>query len=336
MSSVAGIERDMNKKLCLMRAMVWLALGVALGFAQELRAAEGAGIFHWRPFLGPFHSVLLHFPIGFVTMAFLVDLYYLWRRKVEVQPVITLMLGLSVATTVLTIALGLLRATGAEYDPQMLAAHKKFGIAVGVLTIVTLLLQWLGYRESADNEPRRFLRGGYRVLLLANIGLLVVAGHQGGNLTHGSNYLTKNAPEFVKAFVEDEPEPAATVATGGTEQEKFYLEKVKPIFDTKCMSCHGPEKQKGKYRLDQPAIALKGGDSDKLAVKSGDPLASNLVRLILLPPTDDDVMPPAGKGSLTPDEVMRIVRWIQQGAHIPGHTGAEPTPPAEKTVPAVK
>jgi hypothetical protein len=39
------------------------------------------GIFQWRPFVGPFHSILLHFPIGFVTMAFLVDPYYLWRPK---------------------------------------------------------------------------------------------------------------------------------------------------------------------------------------------------------------------------------------------------------------
>ena len=50
--------------------------------------------------------------------------------------------------------------------------------------------------------PRKLLRGGYRVLLLGNIGLLIVAGHGGGNLTHGSNYLTKNAPEFMKAMVE--------------------------------------------------------------------------------------------------------------------------------------
>lgn len=196
---------------------------------------------------------MLHFPIGFVMMAFLVDLFALWRRKPELQSAITLMLGLSVVTTVLTIVLGLLRATGAEYDPQTLAAHRNFGIAVGVLTVITLVLQWLGYRETTGNPPRPILRGSYRALLLANIALLVIAGHEGGNLTHGSNYLTKNAPGFVKALVEDAPETTASASTaGGTEEEKFYLEKVKPIFDAKCLSCHGPEKQKCKYRLDQP------------------------------------------------------------------------------------
>jgi uncharacterized membrane protein len=311
--------------------MVWLLVVLVAGLTPELPAAERAGgIFEWRPFLGPFHSILLHFPIGFVVMAFLVDLYYLWRPKANVQPVITLMLGLSVATTILTIVLGLLRASGAEYDPQTLAAHKNYGIAVGVLTVVTLVLQWLGYRESGGDAPRPFLRGGYRVLLLSNIVLLVIAGHEGGNLTHGSNYLTKNAPEFVKAMVEDEPVTPATSPGGGTEGERFYLDKVKPIFDLKCLSCHGPEKQKGKYRMDQPAIALKGGDSEKLAVKPGDPFASNLIRLILLPPADDDVMPPTGKGSLGPEEVMHIIRWIQQGAHIPGHSANEAKPTAER------
>lgn len=297
-----------------------LLLAGLVAAAPSALAGEAAGLFEWQPFLGPFHSVLLHFPIGFVVMAFVVDLYSLWRRKPEIQPVITLMLGLSVATTLLTIGLGLLRATGAEYDPQTLASHKNYGIAVGVLALVTLLAQWLAHRDPAGT-PRPMLLGGYRLLLVGTIVLLVIAGHEGGNLTHGSNYLTKHAPKFVKALI-DEPQestsPGAPTA-GATEAGRHYLEKVKPVFDNKCLSCHGPEKQKGKYRMDQPAIALKGGDSEKPAVKPGDPFASNLVRLILLPPDHDDVMPPTGKGTLSPDEVMHVIRWIQQGAVIPGH-----------------
>lgn len=301
---------------------MWLAAVVAgCGmFLPSALAAEIGGIFQWRPFLGPFHSVLLHFPIGFVTMAFLVDLYYLWRRKPEVQQVISLMLGLSVATTLLTIALGLLRAGGAEYDARMLDSHRNYGIAVGALTVVTLILQRLGYGAGTDAAPNRLVRGGYRALLLGSIVLLVIAGHQGGNLTHGSNYLTKNAPEFVKVFVEDEPELADMALVAASEEDKFFLEKVKPVFDTKCVACHGPEKQKGTYRLDQKAVALKGGSSEKTAIQPGSPLDSHLIRLILLPPDSEDVMPPAGKGSLTPEEVMAIIRWIQHGAHFPEKT----------------
>ena len=335
MDSGLGTHFIMNTRIGMTRMSVWLAAGLTLALAPELLAAGAGGIFQWRPFLGPFHSVLLHFPIGFVTMAFLVDLYYLWRPKADVQPVITLMLGLSVVTTVLTVVLGMMRATGAEYDPHMLIAHQNSGIAVGVLTVVTLVLQWLGYRKVEGDAPRMLLRGGYRALLLGNIALLVVAGHEGGNLTHGSNYLTKNAPQFVKEIVEEQPAPAAAAAAAGVnEKDKFFLEKVKPVFDTKCVSCHGPEKQKGKYRMDQPASALKGGSSEKLAVKPGDPLASNLLRTILLPADHDDVMPPTGKGVMTPEEVMHIIQWIQQGAHMPEPAPGEAKPSAGK--PAAK
>lgn len=299
-----------------------LAVSLSMVFVPQALAAAPETLFEWRPFLGPFHSIVVHFPIGFVTMAFLVDLYALWRRKIEVQGVITLMLGLSIAATVVTIVLGLLRATGGEYDPQTLSAHRNFGIGVGVLTVGTFLVQWLGYRDAGSGSRRPLLRGAYRVLLLSNILLMGIAGHEGGNLTHGSNYLTKNAPAFVRTLVEGEFESDVAAAAAGSAQETFFLEKVKPIFDAKCLSCHGPEKQKGKFRIDQPDTVMKGGDSEKPAVIPGDPAASNLVRLILLPEDHDDLMPPAGKNALTAEEIMQIIRWIQHGAHWPGRTAA--------------
>jgi hypothetical protein len=84
--------------------------------------------------------------------------------------------------------------------------------------------------------------------------------------------------------------------------------------ETKCLQCHGEAKHKGGYRLDVSEMALKGGESGRAAIKPGDPLESNLVRLILLPRDSDDVMPPEGKEPLTSDEIMILIRWIQAGA----------------------
>ena len=39
----------------------------------------------WEPFLGPFHSVLLHLPIGFLALALLLDLYARWR-SLDLRP----------------------------------------------------------------------------------------------------------------------------------------------------------------------------------------------------------------------------------------------------------
>src|ERR1051325_7646782 len=38
----------------------------------------------------------------------------------------------------------------------------------------------------------------------------------------------------------------------------FYRD-IKPIFETTCFRCHGPEKPKSNFRLDNRASALKGG-----------------------------------------------------------------------------
>ncbi|MBC8002532.1 MAG: hypothetical protein H7X97_08080, partial [Opitutaceae bacterium] len=36
---------------------------------------------------------------------------------------------------------------------------------------------------------------------------------------------------------------------------------IQPIFARHCYSCHGPDKQKGEFRLDVKEKALSGGDS---------------------------------------------------------------------------
>lgn len=288
--------------------------GTALAAAPE----PGVALFQWQPFLGPFHSVLLHFPIGFVVMAFLVDLLYLRRRSADAQRIVGLILLLAVLSSLVTIFLGLMRSDAAEYDAKMLLHHRNYGIGVGVLVVLTLVLHWLAFRGGESAPPRRGLRLGFRACLLATIAGVTIAGHQGGNLTHGTNYLTKNAPPFVRQLIEDAPEASAqsdTVAMN--EGERFFADKVKPILDTKCASCHGADKQKGEYRLDQKTVAFKGGESGKVAIKPGEPLQSHLVDLVLLPPDDDDVMPPKGKRALTSDEVMTLIRWVQQGAPFP-------------------
>ncbi|MEO6786717.1 MAG: c-type cytochrome domain-containing protein, partial [Chthoniobacteraceae bacterium] len=211
--------------------------------------------------------------------------------------------------------LGILRATGGGYETRAVDSHRWTGIAVVVTTLLTFVVQRFAYRD----ETRRALTVAYRSLLTATLTLLVIAGHIGGNLTHGAKYLTENAPAFVRDFFEEKsPETAdATPAGKLDEKQRFFAERVQPILEAKCIRCHGLEKQKGDYRLDEPVVALKGGESGKAAIKPGDPLGSELVRLILLPPDDDDVMPPKGKEPITGEEVLTIIRWIQKGAPFP-------------------
>jgi uncharacterized membrane protein len=285
-----------------------------------LGAASGQGegsahrIFQWRPFLAPFHAVVLHFPIGFLTVACILEGYRMKRPSQELRRATVLVIWLSFVTAIISATFGIMRAGTASYDAHALQLHRAFGLYVPAFMFATLVLQTVAYRKDV-------VRGwtyGYRFLLASTLAVVVMAGHLGGNLTHGSNYLVENAPEFVRELVAEDPLSTSDASVALNENERSYQEKVQPILAEKCYKCHGAQKQKGGYRLDQPELALKGGESGKTAIKPGDPVESHLVRLILLPPQHDDVMPPAGKEPLTSEEIMIILDWIRKGAAFPG------------------
>jgi uncharacterized membrane protein len=274
----------------------------------------GVQILKWRPFLAPFHNVVLHFPIGFLTAAFLLEVFR-WRHPSdELRRGALMLLWFSLLSGVVAAVFGLMRAEGNSYDPALLSSHRAFGFAVLGFTLSSIILQIL----SASKNTMPWI-ASYRVVLLATLALLTLAGHFGGNLTHGSRYLTENAPEFIRRLL-DENAPAAASVQAMEARAEFYKNKVEPIFSAKCYSCHGPEKKKGGYRLDAPEIALKGGESEEVAIKPGDPIGSHLVRLVLLPESDDDVMPPSGRTRLTPEELGNIIEWIREGAVFPVET----------------
>ncbi len=276
--------------------------------------------FLWRPFLAPFHAVVLHFPIGFLTMVCVLEIYRMWRPSAELKPVTKLTLWLSLLSGIVAAAFGILRATGGGYEVHEVESHRWTGIAVVVATLLALVVQRFAFRD----ETRRVPMLAYRGLLAVTLALVVIAGHVGGNLTHGSKYLTENAPAFVRELLGEKSAEATDAATPANldEKQRFFVERVQPILEKKCAKCHGKEKQKGDYRLDDPVVALKGGESEKVAIKPGDPLGSEVVRLILLQPDDDGVMPPKGKEALTGDEVLTIIRWIQKGAPFATNTPA--------------
>jgi mono/diheme cytochrome c family protein len=92
---------------------------------------------------------------------------------------------------------------------------------------------------------------------------------------------------------------------------------IKPILESVCVQCHGPEKQKGKLRLDSRAAWLKGGDNGPI-FKAGHPEESDFFQRVTLAEDQDDVMPPKGKADhLTPAQIDLVKRWITEGAEWP-------------------
>jgi len=96
-----------------------------------------------------------------------------------------------------------------------------------------------------------------------------------------------------------------------------FVKDIQPILQEACLQCHGPDKQKGKFRLDTREALLKGGE-DGAVIEPGNPDKSELFRRITLLSDDDDVMPPKGKTvHLTSEQIERVKKWIVAGAKWP-------------------
>ncbi|HJT79434.1 MAG TPA: PSD1 and planctomycete cytochrome C domain-containing protein, partial [Gemmataceae bacterium] len=95
-------------------------------------------------------------------------------------------------------------------------------------------------------------------------------------------------------------------------QAEFFEKSVRPVLVGNCITCHGPEKHKGKLRLDSRAAVLAGGESGP-AVVPGKPEASLLVKAVHY--DDSPHMPPRGK--LSADEIAALTEWVRQGAPWP-------------------
>jgi mono/diheme cytochrome c family protein len=89
-----------------------------------------------------------------------------------------------------------------------------------------------------------------------------------------------------------------------------FFDQVKPVLDAKCIQCHGPDKQKGKLRLDSLDAAKKGGETGP-AIVPGDPEKSLLVQAIRH--TNAKLqMPP--KEKLKDEQIAALTAWVKDGA----------------------
>ncbi|MCA9426817.1 MAG: DUF1549 domain-containing protein, partial [Candidatus Omnitrophica bacterium] len=93
-----------------------------------------------------------------------------------------------------------------------------------------------------------------------------------------------------------------------------FESQIQPIFENRCLKCHGPEKQKSGFRLDHKEPAMLGGDYGK-AILPGKGEESPLYRAIA--GLDPDLqMPPSGD-PVPKEEAELIKRWIDEGADWP-------------------
>ena len=98
-----------------------------------------------------------------------------------------------------------------------------------------------------------------------------------------------------------------------------FIADIYPVFEARCHSCHGPERQLGEFRLDSRAVALHGGLSAPNIVP-GDAGRSALFQRIS-GAGGLNAMPMAGD-RLSAAQIEMVRRWIEQGAHWPEGAGS--------------
>jgi mono/diheme cytochrome c family protein len=125
-------------------------------------------------------------------------------------------------------------------------------------------------------------------------------------------YPANNAIDHFLAVKIAEAKVQAASAKNGTVN---FHEKILPILEAKCLSCHAGEKAKGGLQLDHRAAAFVGGDSDGAGIVPKEPGKSSILARAKSHDADTQ-MPPKGE-RLTAEQVKTIETWIAEGAHWP-------------------
>ena len=260
------------------------------------------------PFLGRFHVVALHLPIGILALAAGLEVLFSASSRNERPDFLGRIWLIGTLAALVTSGLGYLLSLSGGYNEDAVTLHLIWGVA----TTFVALLGWVAF-DLADRRGKPWSIGLGAVQFIS----LSVAGHLGGNLTHGPEFLFEHAPNPIRSIAGFEPRIAPRPAITSLDEADVFLDVVQPLLELRCTSCHNPSKTKGDLLLDTYANIMLGGKTGA-AVTPGDLAASDLSVRINLDPAHDDFMPSGGKTPLTAEQTEVIDWWIQIGAPASG------------------
>ncbi|MDB6005063.1 MAG: putative rane protein [Prosthecobacter sp.] len=305
-------------------------------------------------FVGRFHPMILHLPVGILSLLCFFELICSTRRgESKFGDASLLMLVLGSAGAVMAVFAGIMLSREGGYVGGNFSLHQTMGLigTFGVLIALVVRLTAMG-RNSTE------LLNAYRAVYFISFGIMGLGAHFGGNISHGNKFLTEHAPEWIKApmvamekwmlsFVEKPkieknlpqpvikpeyenkpevkpvvmaketpppPTPPAPVTPPPAGGEKLVFEHV--ILPVLTAKCN-------KCHCEEKSKGELRMDTYEMAIKGGESgknfVAGNLeeslgIARITLPDSDDDHMPPEGKDQLSPEEKELLKWWVKEGA----------------------
>ncbi|MDG2166307.1 MAG: hypothetical protein P8L44_00085 [Opitutales bacterium] len=288
----------MTKKILTVASAFLAIVFFAFLISNPLTGEEHTGILN---FIGRFHPVVLHLPIGFFVLLAIFELITPVYGKFKEAA--TFILILTIGVTILAVSTGILLAYAGGADEPLVVYHMRVSLILGILTLELGVLKLYGGKAISTVA--------YKVTLFACLLMLFVSSHNGGSITHGEDYLTKHMPNALRTMFGLEIEEVKVVAS--VDDLEVYGDVVHTIFEQNCNTCHNPNKKKGDLDMESYEGLLKGGEMG-YSIAAGELEDSELYYRITLPHDDEDFMPTDGKPPLSDTEVEVIGWWIQEGA----------------------
>lgn len=258
--------------------------------------------FQLAGFLGRFHTLAVHLPIGFLLLSGLVEIVAR-KKEVNLNNAISIMLLSGAIAAILAVGLGWMLASEGGYDESTLFWHRWLGVSVAVVSV----LAWLTKIGKLKLSSKVY-QGSILILVL----LIGITGHFGGNLTHGSNYLLEYAPEPISKLLGGTQKQLVVLAND-PDSVKVFEHLITPLLQRRCVECHNSSKMKGDLSLEDQESILAGGDNGEIII-AGNAHESEIFNRITLRPDSKKFMPNGGKTPLSYNEVKLIEWWLDSGA----------------------
>ena len=239
-------------------------------------------------YLGNFHPVVLHLPIGAFLFTFLLFISQKYLKS-NFDPAVRMGLLFSFITSIITSIFGYILHLNGDYDSVLVDRHMWLAIAT------TILIGFVLYLHKRQKPYNHVLSS----FVFATV-LLTITGHNGGSLTHGKDYL--KLPDFEKE-----------ISIVSYDSIHVFNQVISPILDSKCVKCHNTGKSKGNLMLSSIDKILLGGEKGQI-IKSNSSVDSRLYTYLNLPIDDEMHMPPDGNSQLNDNEKELIKLWIDEGA----------------------
>jgi uncharacterized membrane protein len=271
--------------------LVVLALAPVLVIIPFLFRLDGRTHGDWLQFLGRFHPLLVHIPIGILALLPLLEIAGTSRPAFRDAAGFTLQVA--VAACVITLALGISLADGSGVTGTTVTRHMWSGI---VLLIALLVCPAIRPAWAAGQMQRL-----YPAVLAGTFLILIWTAHLGGSLTHGNDYLARYMPGPLRRFI-----ASGSVGSDAAYAGSVYMRRIPPIFDAKCVACYGAGKEQAGLRLDLYELFMKGG-KDGAVIAPRNPDGSLLLQRVTLSPRDQHFMPAEGRAPLTPSKSAQCV-----------------------------